>query len=376
MLDNEEKAILITDESLKKFIINKLYSKLNLFKYKYQIISNYNENIINNIKKNIFHIILNNFGHKYFAMFLTYQNIKYCFYIEKKKLKYNEFDLNNNYSNILIYSVKHCVLPTYYKFSLFDGSIIINKNNKKIFIVNDFYYLGDKSYIQMPIKKKLEFLKLDLLTNYKYNSDFECCSIRVTDIYNKSDLKKLISTTIPSCDYLCNGINYIPNISGLRYIYIFEKSEMPVHILYNISKFKRISKEVTKKNKYKNNVSCDSVEDNNKTNDTFMNTYNKNTLYNIKNIKTHKDTVNFMVEKTDYPDVYKLFLLNNNDTYEYINIAYVPTILHSMNLVNIFKNNEEKTIILKSLYATEFKKWIPIEKSATIDSYNKIQLFN
>ena len=95
MLDNEEKAILITDESLKKFIINKLYSKLNLFKYKYQIISNYNENIINNIKKNIFHIILNNFGHKYFAMFLTYQNIKYCFYIEKKKLKYNEYDLNN-----------------------------------------------------------------------------------------------------------------------------------------------------------------------------------------------------------------------------------------------------------------------------------------
>jgi len=374
MLDNEEKAILITDESLKKFIINKLYSKLNLFKYKYQIISNYNENIINNIKKNIFHIILNNFGHKYFAMFLTYQNIKYCFYIEKKKLKYNEFDLNNNYSNILIYSVKHCVLPTYYKFSLFDGSIIINKNNKKIFIVNDFYYLGDKSYIQMPIKKKLEFLKLDLLTNYKYNSDFECCSIRVTDLYNKSELKKLISTTIPSCDYLCNGINYIPNLSGLRYIYIFEKSEMPIHILYNISKFKRKSKETAKKNK--SNVTSDSVDHNNKTNDTFMNTYNKNTLYNIKNIKTHKDTVNFMVEKTDYPDVYKLFLLNNNDTYEYINIAYVPTILHSMNLVNIFKNNEEKTIILKSLYATDYKKWIPIEKSATIDSYSKIELFN
>ena len=85
-----------------------------------------------------------------------------------------------------------------------------------------------------------------------------------------------------------------------------------------------------------------------------------------------------MVKKTDFPDVYKLFLVNENenDKYTYINIAYVPTILHSMNLVNLFKNNEENTLILKSLYAIEFKKWIPIEKSDNVDTYNKIELFD
>lgn len=374
MLDNEDKAVLVTDDSIKKVIINKLYEKLNLYKYKYQIISHYNENIINNIKKNIFHIILNNFGHKYFAMFLTYQNIKYCFYIEKKKLKYNEYDLNQNYSDILIYSVKHCVLPAYYNFSLFDGSVIINKYNKKIFIINDFYYLCNKSYIEIPIKKKLELLKLQLLTDYKYNSDFECCSIRVNDLFHKSELKRLISTTITSCDYLCNGIQYIPNLSGLRYIYIFDKNEMPIHLLYNISRFKRSNNETHNKSKYVKKVNSDKIV-NNDTKD-FMNTYNKNTLYNIKNIKTHKDTLNFMVEKTDFPDVYKLYLLSENDKYSYINIAYVPTILHSMNLVNIFKNNKEKSLILKSLYAIDFKKWIPIEKSDNVDTYNKIESFD
>ena len=47
-----------------------------------------------------------------------------------------------------------------------------------------------------------------------------------------------------------------------------------------------------------------------------------------------------------------------------------------MNLVNLFKNNEENTLILKSLYAIEFKKWIPIEKSDNVDTYNKIELFD
>ena len=107
-----------------------------------------------------------------------------------------------------------------------------------------------------------------------------------------------------------------------------------------------------------------------------MNTYNKNKLYNIKNIKTHNDTLNFLVEKTDFPDVYKIYLENENHKYTYVNIAYVPTILHSMNLVNLFKNNKEKNLILKSLYAIDFKKWIPIEISENVDTYDKIELFD
>lgn len=372
MLDNEKKVSLITDNSLKEYIIDTLYKKLNLFKYKYQILKNYNENIISNLKKNIFHIILNNFGHKYFAMFLTYQNIKYCFYIEKKKLKYNKCDLND-YSSINIYSAKHCVDISYYDFSLFDGSIIINKNNKKIYIIDDMYYFCNKSYIDYPIKKKLELLELNLLNNYKYNLDFECCSLRVNSIYNKSDLKNIISTTISSCDYLCNGIQYVPNMSGLRYIYIFEKNEMPIHLLYNISRLK-LENKINKHKKIHDNKEIINEENNNYSKD-FINIYSKSSLHKIKNVKIHENTLNFLVEKTDFPDVYKLYLLEN-DKYKYVNIAYVPTIIHSMNLVNIFKNESSTSLNLKALYAIDFKKWIPIENADNIDTYEKLDLFN
>ena len=148
-------------------------------------------------------------------------------------------------------------------------------------------------------------------------------------------------------------------------------------MIKNNDKLKELSKnENENENENENNKLCDTLKNNINKNDTFMNEYNKNTLYNIKNINIHKNSINFLVEKTDYPDVYKLFLLNNDNTPKYINIAYVPTILHSMNLVNIFKNNNDKQTNIKSIYAIDFKKWIPIERCENIDNYSKIELFN
>ena len=109
---NNSNAELITGD-IREFVIDKLYSKINVSKYRYNILY---QKELNLLKNNKYHVTLNNFGLKYFVMFINYKNKKYCFYIDKRTLKYDRLSIN--IENVVIYSVKHCVSEDIYDFTL------------------------------------------------------------------------------------------------------------------------------------------------------------------------------------------------------------------------------------------------------------------
>ena len=359
------------NNDLKEVIIDKLYTTINVSKYRYNILY---QKELDFLKQNKHHITLNNFGLKYFVMFMTYKNKKYCFYIDKRTLKYDKALININ--NVSIYSVKHCVSENFYNYTLFDGDMLKNMYDHYIFIICDVYYLYNKSYIEIPIEKKLHLIEEELNNKYKFNNHIEPCSFRVNKLYTYSDIQRLIKTTIPSLDYLACGLVFYPLFSGLRVIYKFNRDEMPNHIIYNSNK------------KNKNIDNRENVVDNSnkshstkKNNDNIMK-YNENntrTLDNLKNIKTDSKTLNFIIEDTEFPDVYNLYLKNDKNENKYSGIAYIPTISHSRFVLSLFKNNiNNNTIIVKCKYAIDYKKWIPVNcvTNFNVDNYNVLENFD
>lgn len=360
------------NSELKTTVIDTLYSKINVSKYRYNILY---QKELDFLKKNKHHITLNNFGSKFFVMFITIRNKKYCFYIDKRTLKYDRNAININ--NVNMYSVKHCVSDNFYDFTLFDGDMLKNMYDHNIFIICDVYYISNKNYIEVPIKKKIEIIEEKIATEYRYNNQFDPCSFRVNKLYTYGDIPKLIKTTIPSLDYLACGIVFYPIFSGIRIIYKFQKDEMPTHIIYNSNKIN-----------YSNNKTNLENTDNNSSNKLKTKKYNNimkyndntnRSLENLRNIKTDSKSLNFLIEQTEYPDVYNLYLKNDQQDNKEIGIAYIPTIGHSRYILSLFQNNVAKNdIIVKCKFAVDYKKWIPVNSidNLQIDNYNSLDHYN
>ena len=218
MIEFGNKFIEQIKDELRSVVIDTLYNKLILSKYKYNILD---KDGLEKLRENIYHVTLNNFGNKYFVMFMTYRNTKYCFYIDKRPLKYSSKDAIN-LQELNIYSVKHCVPEHFYDFTLFDGDLIKNKYDHYIFIICDLYYLSNKTYIEVPIKTKLNQLSNIIITEYVPNLDIECCTFRVNKLYTYDDIQNILKTVISSIDYLCCGFVFYPLFSGIRYIKKFQ----------------------------------------------------------------------------------------------------------------------------------------------------------
>lgn len=374
---------------LKEYVINELYKRLTLSNYKYRKCETFEH--LNILKHDRYHVCLNNFGMKYFVMFTKYRNKKYCFYIDTKTLKYNIFD--THIDNVNIYSVKHFIPDEFYKFTLFIGDLLTTMNNNYILLIWDLYYLNGIDYIEKAVEKKLDILEDILETSYKINNVIECCTFRVNKLYNYCDITKIIKIIIPSLDYLCSGLVFYPIFSGDRFIYKFKKDEMPPHLVYNSNKLN--NKEHHLKNK--NISSCNSVNkselnenndiiinDNINSNSNTNNIYNYNNNYskqlqNLRNIKTHPNTLNFIISKTDTPDVYQLYLYSSEtNSNKFIGIANIPTISHSQYILSLFENLLDSDIIkVTCKYAIQFKKWIPIysDKNIIVNDYLDLNNF-
>lgn len=365
MIEFGNKQIEPIKNELKQMVVDKLYDKLILSKYKYNILD---RDGLEKLRENVYHVTLNNFGNKYFVMFMTYRNTKYCFYIDKRSLKYSSKDAIN-LDELHIFSVKHCVSEKFYEFTLFDGDLIKNKYDHYVFNICDLYYLYNKNYIEVPIKTKLNQLSDIIVTDYTPNMDIECCTFRINKLYTYDDIQNILKTVISSIDYLCCGFVFYPLFSGIRYIKKFQKDEMPVHLIYNSNKNKKTHR-THKPNNYVNDDksseqlhNSDEMEQLDKL--TSMLIYKKNNnnlLSNLKNIKTYQKTMNFLIKKTDYPDVYNLYLKNKMESEpQYVSIAYIPTIKHSQYLLTLFNEYSDNDIIVKCKYAIDYKKWIPIQ---------------
>jgi hypothetical protein len=232
------------------------------------------------------------------------------------------FKLNDNYYCCIVdrKNTQYRVIQCKCDISIYNGTILSGIYQNDVFIVYDVIYLCGKNTCSINIHEKLTYAK----------KLFNSTNIYFPEMYTCNLLDKYISKEHASMQSIVkiNGLIFIPSISyhGSRYI-----------ILTNITRINNAIIQVDKRD-------CTTCSSDNQ-----------------------KIKFNFVMEKTEMPDVFNLLLLSKLKINDCItiklkkyNIAYIKTINDSHYWANIFE--QYKRIIVACIYDINIGRWIPLKE--------------
>jgi len=310
------------DFETKTKIIDYLYSKLDLSKFRYIM--------LNNIQKLKFlqenqHFVSPNFkGFNYLLMMITLNEKQYCVAIDRKKLSYHKSQLDLKTIQILQLNIKSS--DSIYSGTIFDGKLI-QTVNEYVFLIQDCFYLMDKKMIDVDMIQKFSHLDSIFKSHFKkpYCTNFE---FKLNKLCSYTDLEKLISS-LNTLSLNTNGIMFFPKISGINVLHIEKKVEK-VEINSTVS-------EIIEQKSY--HIIHDFVN--------FL----KSRSYSYESNGKNKI---LYLSKTIIPDVYDISEKESSDK---LGIALIPNLKISQMCDNIINDIPVK---FNCIYSYKFKKWIPL----------------
>lgn len=324
----------ITDYNIKQIVIDYLYSKLDLSKFRYLILTN--TQTLKFLQDNEHYISPNYKGFNYLLIFLKIENSNYCVLIDRRKLSYHKQQLDMK--TIQIIQIHIDISDIIYRGTIFDGKLI-QKNSEYIFLIQDCLYLMGNKLLEMDMQKKLLYLN-DIINNNiskttdsvnKKNIYCKNFLIKLNKLYKYNDLENLVNKILPELCISTNGIIFFPKLSG-------------VNILY-------IDKKVNKNDNVK-------INNNHNVEETTFNIINnyidflKNRSYSYE---SNSKTKVLWLSKTNIIDVY---YISENEDSEKIGIACIPNLKISQMCDKLIVDKPRK---FNCIYYNRFKKWIPLE---------------
>ncbi len=315
----------LVDYEAKNKIIDYLYSKLDLSKYRYIMLNNMQK--LKFLHDNEHYVSPNFRGYNYLLIMLTINNNQYCVAIDRKKLSYHKSQLDMKTIQVIQVNLK--ATDTIYNGTMFDGKIIQTKG-EHIFLIQDCYYLMGNKMFEMEMGQKMAQLDTILKTHFKKDKTPYCGNFefKLNKLCKYTELENLIGNlstlTIPT-----NGIIFYPRFSGVNVLHIEKKSDK---IDINTSNNEVIEQK-----------SFHIIHD-------FVN-FLKSRTYSYESNGKHKI---YWLSRTLIPDVYDI---SENANGEKEGIALVPNLKISQLCDNIIT---DKPVKFNCVYSNKFKKWIPL----------------
>lgn len=293
------KSKLITDVKIKNYIINMIYSNINVYNFRYKIIDSVD--ILENIKKNKenFYLVPHFQGYNFYLIFTRYNDFNLCVLVDKKNIKYKKEQINLRDINMYQANVK--CNNSIYKNTFIDGRII-RKNDDNIFLIQDCYLLEGEKLLSERINSKLVTID-KYLTDKFYDNNIKISVVKLYDVLQINEVSEKMKTS----EYIINGFIFLPSRSGMNYIYV---NNHEVELL-------------------------------------------KNEL--PKSIKKYEDNT-FIIKKTLMREVYDVIDVINGKR---LGICYIKDIEKSHYMREIFKDKIFHK--MKCKYNEKFKKYEPIE---------------
>jgi len=332
----------------KSNVIDFLYSKIDLSKYRYNILNHLDK--LKFLQENIHFVSPNYNGFNYLIIFMKLNNENVCVAIDRKKLSYHKNQLDMNVLQILKLDMK--TNDTLYNGTIFDGKLVNNNNNnnnnKYIFLIQDCFYMMGNKLLNMNMKDKMTHLNSVINNNFKDNYS-KNITFKINKLYNYDDIESLVNK-MDTLEYKSYGLIFFPQVSGITTLHI-EKKETN----NNTKEINNNTKEINNNTKEINNIkqitinNRDNIEQ--KTYNIITNFVNflKNRIYSYEeNGKTKILTLS----KTEITDVYDIF-----DNTEKLGIALIPNLRISHMCSELIT---DKPIKFKCIYCNKFKKWIPL----------------
>lgn len=315
----------LVDFDTKSKIIDYLYSKLDLSKYRYIILNNMQK--LKFLHDNEHYVSPNFRGYNYLLIMLTVNNNQYCVAIDRKKLSYHKSQLDMKTIQVIQINLK--ATNTIYNGTIFDGKLI-NTKGEYLFLIQDCFYLMGNKMLEMEMGQKIIHLDTILKTHFKkekypYCANFE---FKLNKLCKYTELENLIES-LPNLSIQTNGIIFYPKFSGVNVLHI-EKKNDKINICST-------NNEVIEQNSY--HIIHDFVN--------FL----KSRTYSYESNGKQKA---YWLSRTLIPDVYDIAENENGDKE---GIALVPNLKISQ-LCD--KTITDKPVRFNCIYSNKFKKWIPL----------------
>ena len=293
----------IISNEMKEYIINDMKLRTSLTpSSRYAKI--FNVNYMKNFKNP--HIFcLKSYGAPYLLYLTKINNVNYTLLIDKK--------INNGHTYPKMFIIQYRFHDDLYNGSMFETELLRDNNNSWFLLLGDIYYYKGEILKNTCITERITIIH-NILKNEFINDEYcNICPLIVKKYFEIVEKDNVINNFIPQLNYKTRGIYFVPiNVNYSNVLYMFSENEL------------------------------------------------KN---NFKLKKNNKNILNFKIMKTMKPEVYELYL-NGKDTINKIDYAYIPNIVTSEYLHNLFENKEpEKDIIIECEYNNYFKKWQPLKET-------------
>tara|TARA_B110000285_G_scaffold231613_1_gene300734 strand:+ start:2800 stop:3765 length:966 start_codon:yes stop_codon:yes gene_type:complete len=294
----------ITTNEAKEYILNQMSILCSGIKFNSRYAKVYNEQYSKNLKNP--HIFcLKSSGSPYLLFLSQINNTNYCFLIDKKT--------NEKYPYPKILIVPYDFSNDLYKGTLLECELIRDKNRKWSLGINDIYYDKATNMSKIIIIDRQNSIHSILKEEYKENEYSKTCPIFAKKYFDYKEIDFVQNNFIPKLPYNIRGFYFVPMRTDYsKILYLFPRDK----------------EQISKK----------------------------------QNVK--KDIFIFRIMKTMKPDVYELYL-KDNDNLVKKGIALVQTTGLSHKLLSFFENkNQMSEVKVECKLNEEFKKWVPLKLSS------------
>jgi len=312
----------IVDDETKQKVIDYLYSKLDLSKYRYIMLNSIDK--LKFLQENEHYVSPNFKGYNYLLIMMMINNKPICVAVDRRKLSYHKHGLDMKTIQIIRLNLR--TTENMFMGTIFDGKLI-QSNNEYIFLIQDSFYLMGKKILDMEIMEKLTYLDSIFKNNFKKENNINL-DFKLNKLCKYEDLEKLI-TGLNKISIPTNGIIFYPKYSGITVLHTEKRTDK---IEIN-----------TKNNEMIENKSYHIIYD-------FVN-FLKSRTYNYESGSKIKQ---LWLLRTIIPDVYDI--LEKEDS-EKLGIALIPNLKISQMCDDIIKDNPVK---FNCIFSNKFKKWIPL----------------
>ena len=316
----------LVDYDTKQKVIDWLYSKLDLSKYRYIMLNNVSK--LKFLQENDHHVSPNFKGYNYLLIMLKINNKNLCLAIDRKKLSYHKNQLDMKTIQIIQLDIKTTELM--FNGTIYDGKII-KSNNQYVYLIQDCFYLMGNKITDLDMNEKMNKLDEILKNNFKKDNGSYCSNFefKLNKLYNYKELEELISN-LSKLSVETNGLLFYPKNSGVNVLYLDTKKTDKVDI---------------------DTKNCEIIEQ--KSYNIIHNfvDFLKSRTYSYESNGKLKI---FWLSRTLVPDVYDI---TENENDEKLGIALIPNLKISQMCDNIIKDTPVR---FNCIFSTKFKKWIPL----------------
>tara|TARA_B100000900_G_scaffold412520_1_gene434492 strand:- start:2569 stop:3537 length:969 start_codon:yes stop_codon:yes gene_type:complete len=303
----------VTENKTKEYILKDLSLKTNK-NYNSRYAKVLNENYMKNLKNK--HIVNVKSGGAPYLLYITEINGNdYSFLIDKK--------IKQGYEYPKIFVLSYRFSKEVYKGTLFETELVRDNNNNWFLLLGDIYLYSGSSLQNTNIIERIN--TMHNILNEKYTKiDSIICPPMIKRFFDMNKIKYIIDEFIPSLNYISRGLYFVPlKCSYSNILYLFDR-------------------------------------------DKSNNIHNKS----VKNVTS----VNFRIEKTMCPDVYELYL-KENDILVKKGLACIPNYEKSVFINELF-HNEKKEVYVQCVYNKDFKKWEPMKETDSVDNVSILDHFS